>query len=292
MASSVDFALALCRFTHFASTMLLFGTILYIEALTPAPSRRDLRGRFAPFAVPLALLALTSAMAWFALVAWSISGDEELNASAALAVLTGTEFGHVWAMRVTLLVALAALCVLQRGCSASGLALSTLALASLSLTGHAAMQDGSLGVVHLANDACHLLLTASWIGGLLPFFVCLQLAGSSETRSGALAAMMRFSFAGHFTTPLIFVTGVVNLALTTGAVPWPINSKYRAILGAKIIIFAVMVSIAIANRYFLIPRLRKCSFADTALRTMTLAEWLLSLFAVATVSFFGLLDPK
>jgi putative copper resistance protein D len=53
-----------------------------------------------------------------------------------------------------------------------------------------------------------------------------------------------------------------------------------------------MLGIALANRYLLVPKLGSTPYAAAALRAMTLVEGLLSLVAVAAVSFFGLLDPN
>lgn len=104
--------------------------------------------------------------------------------------------------------------------------------------------------------------------------------------------MSRFSLTGHFATPLIFVTGASNIALTSGALPWPINSEYRALLDFKMVVYAAMIAIALTNRYFWVPRLRNSLYAIVCLRTMTIVELGFSLCAVAAVSFFGILIPK
>ena len=52
--------------------------------------------------------------------------------------------------------------------------MSAALLASLGLVGHAAMQTGVEGVRHRANHAVHLLTTGAWIGGLVPFVMCLD----------------------------------------------------------------------------------------------------------------------
>ena len=57
-------------------------------------------------------------------------------------------------------------------------------------------------------------------------------------------AMMRFSFCGHFIVAAIVLTGAVNIALTSGRPPIPPNTPYRALLDAKIVIVAMMISLA------------------------------------------------
>ena len=59
-------------------------------------------------------------------------------------------------------------------------------LASLGLVGHAAMQTGAEGVLHRMNHAVHLLTAGAWLGGLIPFAMCLRAyerAISGGTRS-------------------------------------------------------------------------------------------------------------
>lgn len=146
--------------------MFLFGATFYVVALAPVSLRPALWRRFRAPCALLAALALASAIGWFVLITVSMSGEAVFDPRAAGEVLTETQFGRVWAMRLALLLALTGLCALGRLFGRWGFAVSALTLATLALTGHAAMQQGALGAAHHGNDALHLLLTAGWLGGL------------------------------------------------------------------------------------------------------------------------------
>ena len=56
-------------------------------------------------------------------------------------------------------------------------------------------------------------------------------------------------------------------------------------------VVAVMVALALANRYIVVPRMAGDPAAIAALRRATLAEIALGFAAIALVAAFGTLDP-
>ena len=108
-----------------------------------------------------------------------------LDPGAIGAVLTDTAFGHAWAAHLVLAAALVAVVVFgPRGRWAPTALASAALLASLGLVGHAAMQTGAEGVLHRANHAVHLLTAGAWIGGLVPFAMCLRAYERDDLRRG------------------------------------------------------------------------------------------------------------
>jgi putative copper resistance protein D len=103
--------------------------------------------------------------------------------------------------------------------------------------------------------------------------------------------MMRFSTTGHFAVALLILTGIANIAMTSGAPPFPPSTPYRALLLVKILLVAIMVGIALFNRYILAPRLGREDSAQAILRATCLGELALGAIVVGLVSVFGLLDP-
>ena len=103
---------------------------------------------------------------------------------------------------------------------------------------------------------------------------------------------MSFSFWGQFIVAAIVLTGVVNIALTSGRPPIPPTTPYRALLITKIILVAVMIALALFNRFVLAPRLKSRPAALSALRLTSIAEIALGSLVVALVSVFALLDPE
>ena len=104
--------------------------------------------------------------------------------------------------------------------------------------------------------------------------------------------MRRFSSAGHGAVAIVIATGVLNSMLVLGK--WPIDwsSPYQAMLAAKVALVAVMTSLAVFNRYVLVPRMADSRAESVAaLRISTIAEIILGIVVVGLVSVFGLLEP-
>ncbi len=286
--------LALCRFVHFLAAMLVFGSAAYLRLYAPVDLRRALSPRIKVLAVAASLIALATACLWLSLEAASMADDPSAatDPDAIFAVLSDTAFGQAWIVHIVLAAALVVVAVLAWTDRWTAIAaLSGLMLASLGLVGHAAMQTGVEGVLHRANHAVHLLAAGAWIGGLVPFALSLDACARDTLRRDAVTAMMRFSYWGHFVVAAIVATGIVNVALTSGHAPWPPTTPYRALLDVKIAIVAVMIGLAIVNRYALVPRLKASANALSALRAISLVNVELGTLVVALVSVFALLDP-
>jgi putative copper resistance protein D len=84
---------------------------------------------------------------------------------------------------------------------------------------------------------------------------------------------------------------MVNTWLVLGV--WPINvaSPYQELLLAKIGLVALMIGLAIVNRYFLVPRLRSAPGALRLLGSITIAEVAIGLGVIAFISIIGTLAP-
>jgi copper resistance protein D len=287
-------ALALCRFAHFLAAMLAFGMSAYLCAYAPERLRLALSPIVRRLALIASIVALLTAMLWLALESASMADDwsAEIDPGAIGAVLTDTAFGHAWALHLALaavLVAVAAFGPRDRWAATS--LVSGALLASLGLVGHAAMQTGAEGALHRANHAVHLMAAGAWIGGLVPFGMCLRAYERDDLRKDAVRAMAGFSFWGQLIVAAIVLTGVVNIALTSHHPPVPPTTPYRALLVAKLFIVAMMILLALFNRFVLTPRLKASANALTALRATSVTEVALGCVVVALVSVFALLDP-
>jgi putative copper resistance protein D len=287
-------ALALCRFAHFLAAMLAFGMSAYLWLYAPERLRLALSPVVRRLALIASLVALITAVAWLALESASMADDwsAAIDPEAIGAVLTDTAFGHAWAAHLILAAALVLVVIFEPRARWVATAVASAALlASLGLVGHAAMQTGAEGVLHRMNHAVHLLTAGAWIGGLVPFAMCLSAYRRDDLRKDAVRAMMSFSFWGQFIVAAIVLSGAVNIALTSGRAPIPPTTPYRALLVAKIIIVGIMIALAIVNRYVLAPRLKSSATALAALRLTSAAEVALGCVVIALVSVFALLDP-
>ncbi len=274
--------------------MLTFGMSAYLWAYTP----RRLTLALSPFlrrmALIASLVALLTAIAWLALESASMADDwrAAIDPGQVGAVLTETAFGQAWALHLLLAAALVAVVASgppERWAATS--LVSAAMLASLGLVGHAAMQTGAEGALHRANHAVHLLTTGAWIGGLVPFVMCLRAYDQDDLRKDAVHAMSGFSFWGQLNVAAIILTGVVNIALTSHRAPIPPTTPYRALLVAKILVVGIMISLALFNRFVLAPRLKKSATALIVLRTTSVAEIALGCVVISLVSVFALFDP-
>jgi copper resistance protein D len=287
-------ALALCRFAHFLTAMLAFGMSAYLWAYAPERLRLALSPVVHRLALIASSVALVTAIAWLALESASMADDwsAAVDPDQIGAVITDTAFGHAWALHLVLAAALVAVVAVgsRDRWAATSLASAAL-LASLGLVGHAAMQTGAQGILHRANHAVHLMAAGAWIGGLVPFVMCVRAYERDDLRKDAVRAMAGFSFWGQFVVAAIVLTGVVNIALTSHHPPLPPTTPYRALLTAKLIIVAIMILLALFNRFVLAPRLNASANVLTTLRATSAVEVALGCVVIALVSVFALLDP-
>jgi putative copper resistance protein D len=292
--SWLDGALAACRLAHYAALVLGFGTAVFLRWLAApglaAPIGQALR---VPIRLGLLLAAATTWL-WLPLQAAEIAGgwDGATDPDTLSAVLFETGFGQAWIGRAGLSVVLLLLAAgWPRRVGATALAAGLL-LASLALAGHAAMQDGTIGLLHRLNHVVHVLAGGFWLGALVPFVLCLPRLRDPELRRDAIQALQRFSTAGHVAVTAVLASGVINIALVLGRWPTDWSSPYQALLACKIAAVLAMIGLAAANRYVFVPRIgRSNGAAVVAIRNGAVAEIVLGAAVLALVAVFGLLDP-
>ena len=285
-------ALILCRFIQFASAMLMWGIGVFRFGLASADLRiwPDWPGRVWSGLVGL---NVASTVIWLTLEAGE-AGDgwvDTINPDTVWALLGETAFGHVWLMRLALAAAMIGALVMNRPVMLSVLAAGN--LASLALVGHAAMHEGWIGLVQRANQMVHLLAAGFWIGGLPALLSCLAALARPNQRQQAARALARFSGYGHLAVALVLLSGVVNVGLILGVGLPDLSSPYQRWLAAKIGLVALMVAIALCNRYVFVPRMSRGNgrAAVRAIALATVAEIVLGAAVLAMVSAFATFDP-
>jgi putative copper resistance protein D len=201
-----------------------------------------------------------------------------------------TSIGHAWLAAMIGTGLLLAAWSLRNRLHQAGIAIASgLLLATLAITGHAAMDSGGLGVAHAINQVVHLLAGGAWLGGLVAFVVILPRLDDPEAR----LALMRYSTLGHAAVALVIATGVINTLLIVGAMPFDWVFAYQRLLVLKILLVALMAGLAIANRYVFVPRLtHDRPHALKALARCTLAEIAIGAIVLALVAWFGTLEPN
>ncbi|WP_186260252.1 copper homeostasis membrane protein CopD [Burkholderia gladioli] len=306
--SAMDGALNIAiRFVLYAAAMLLAGLPLFaLHAL-----RREERG--APwFVVPFtrvlagaAWLGLIASVAALVVMTRAMSGSDDLDANLDLlgALLGGTAFGSAWFARV--LTCLGACCLARRlarrpamATFAAAAAAGLVVLGSLAWGGHAVMDDGRRGVLHLMADLVHLAAAAIWLDALGGFAI--QLAAGGMTHIETLVrTLAQFATVGSAAVAALIATGMVNTVMVVG---WPLvrfpDSSYGRVLLVKLVLFCAMLGLAASNRYRLAPgleaRLRSgCSSgAMASLRGSLLLELVCAMALLLAVAVLGVQEPR
>ena len=295
------------RFLHFASAMAAFGigafrVYAFAGGAIPAdaPARIALDARLRQAMLIAAGLALLTALAIVPPIAVEMTGSAAavLDPGVWHAVLFETEFGTVWCWHMGAAAALVALCVMQRRRWQAGAAtlMALLLLASLGLTGHAAMDMGG-GFGHEINQMTHLTAAGLWLGGLVPLGLLLRRAVRPDGAAYvplARAALPHFSQIGYAAVALLVITGTVNSIMLVGSFTALVSTPYGRLLSLKIVLFLAMVGLAFVNRFRLMPRLSRPETATTPLRTLcrsVAAEQALGLAILAVVAVLGTWPP-
>lgn len=280
------------RFVHFAALMLLLGCTVWHVLLAPARLSQLLAQRLRPLWQSAAAGSLIAALLMLVCQA-GLMGDgweDTLKPGLWLAVLE-THFGAVWLGQLVLAVATLALVFISARKIQGYLLLFTLAqLILLADTGHATLHDGLVGVIQRVSQAIHLTAAGFWVGGLAPAILCLHLTRKSAWRAAAIRGMMNFSGYGHLAVAAVIITGIIN-SLLIASWPPPLESFWFRLLLLKIILVGVMVTLALANRYWLVPRFNRSARAQSCFILFTGLEMVLSAAALVLVSLLALQQP-
>jgi Putative copper export protein len=279
------------RWGHFLSLMIAFGCVLYAAWWATPPLRRLFVRRFS---IVMRWSLCFSAFCATLMLMWQggLMGNgwaDVVEPDVWLTVL-GTRFGSVWLWQILLAwISVAVLLLRPHGGMSLLLVLCAAQFLLMAGVGHAAMHVGMLGALQRTNHAIHLLCAGAWVGGLLPFLYCLQLA-NRRWRGAAIATMMRFSRYGHLAVAGVILSGLINAWLIQGKLFS--ETPYGELLLVKCALVALMIAIAVANRYVLVPRLAKDrhSVERLFLRT-TQAELILGALVLAAVSLFATWEP-
>ncbi len=257
-------------------------------------------------------LSVATALAWLGLLSMRIGHKdfgEVMSDGTAWRVLSQTQFGFAWQVRLLLGGGLATCLLLERAIGdrlASGLRylagmLVAAYLGSLAFAGHGEEGLGTEQHIHLAADFLHLVAAGLWLGALVPLallIIHLRRFQEEGWASTAARAGSRFSTLGIFAVGILLVSGLINTAFLLGGIHSLIDTAYGRLLLLKIMLFAVMVCFAGINRQYLLPRLSGApggtGGTSAAARTFVqsaLVETALGLAIVCIVGALGIMPP-
>jgi len=303
--------LIVVRAVHFAATAVIAGILLFRMVIArPAshlarPLANVVEMRILRVAWICLVISFVSGAAWILLQVPAMSGlpfGEAMTGDAIGTVLTETQFGLVMEIRSVLAVIVAACLTYDQHPVPRGLGLmSSLCLvASIAATGHAGATEGSAGLAHLAADAVHLVASGAWIGGLVSLALLTTITRQYDPLgwpSLVRDATQRFSNLGLLSVSALLATGIVNGAILVGSVHALLVTMYGQLLVLKIALFAAMLMVASANRFWLMPRLGNVTVSEReldAVRELTrncVVEVVLGLMIFAIVGALGTIHP-
>ena len=259
------------RAVHYASALLLFGELVFVIAVARPAWRRVKAGdgdavyrRLFAVARWSVIASIASGAAWLAAQAAVMSGvqaAQAMNRETLGLVLGNTVFGHVWVLRLGLIVVLVAVLLALRRSAGdprrSRLAIVAAVIAaaylgSLAWAGHA-VAGAELGdFEQIIADVAHLLAAGAWLGAL-PALV--GLLASTHAPDAVAQATRRYSNLGMASVCVLVVSGLINAWYQVGDVPALIGTEYGRLLLAKLGLFAAILGLAVINRGHLTPRL-------------------------------------
>lgn len=303
----IDLGLVVARLLHYVAVTTLAGVSffpLYAYAITEP---KDLARRRQPVVLAAGAVALLGGLLWFVFSVANMSGSlaDVADHEVLWTVLNETTFGGVWMGRMLLAVLIVGVTAVRP--SRMGVRrdlvtafLAAVLLGSLAGTGHAQIEEGWTNVVHVASDAAHLLAAGAWLGGLVPLgFILLDYArGVGERTVDVDGILLRFSSMGYVAVAALIVSGLVNSWFLVGSVSNLLKTPYGQILLGKLALFAAMLALAAANRFWLVPQMieTRDDPGEAAvwlgrLRYHVFGEQFLGLLVLFAVSVLGTMRP-
>jgi putative copper export protein len=249
------FLAGVIRWAGFVALAALMGSlVLDIFVLPRAPALEPARRRLARWRNAAAGTLLITTGGELVIRAMTMAQGGVGSALPAIpAVLAHTHFGAIWMGRGIALGVL--LLSLRRSAPRLGL-VSLLAVAgSTAITGHAG-NWGDLSPTAFA-DWIHVVAGGAWTGGLLALTPLLSGEARGWPREALISVCRRFSRLAAWCLASVVGTGVWNAWVQLPDISALWTSGYGRTLAAKVALVAALVAYGAANRYLVLPRLRK-----------------------------------
>ncbi|MBX9614781.1 MAG: copper homeostasis membrane protein CopD [Caulobacteraceae bacterium] len=282
------------RLAQYGFGLVLFGLPAF--AVYRRKAWKASGGTGVPFRVTLiasALGLLIAALAASMALTVNMYGTlaDALDVEAVWSVMTGLQVGVALGARLVLTAVFLLVLLFIPDRTTTQLALTLIGgviVASFAWSGHGAATEGLWALTHLISDVLHLLAAAIWIGALVALTGVLGRA--SAPRNAALVGddLKAFSALGTAAVLVIVITGLINSAFLVGVerIGQMASHPYGQILIAKIALFVVMLGLAAANRFVLVPRLERLDLASAPSLSLSLSRLKIS---VGVETMFGLL---
>jgi copper resistance protein D len=267
--------LAVIRWFHEISLMLLFGGAALLTLLR-------LTLPWNGFRISAACVALLGGILWFILTAAEMGGA--LSIEVLRLALTQTLFGILFQARMVLLILLLP-ALARRWPEIWVAAFSGAALVLISVTSHAAQSSpAGLTAFGAVSDGLHFLTGGFWIGGL-----AVLAALYARHHADFPRALAMFAEWGMVAVAVLILTGMVNAPMVLLGGAGHDSPLYLSVLGAKLVLVAAMVRLALINHFKLLPGLAKGT--GGALNHNIRVEFTAGLVVIALAVLLSVLQP-
>jgi putative copper export protein/mono/diheme cytochrome c family protein len=255
--TGLELAHGLMRGSHVAASLSVFGALVFRAIVAPAlpgEALRPISGRIGALARLSLVVAVVTGGGWLLLEARDVGGEDDTILTTLPIVLLEMRFGWLLIARLALLaLAVAVLAGGEHAHRRAGAAvLAACAVALQSGLGHGASMEGSLGWELTIVESLHLLAAGAWLGGLMPLYIVV----SGVEPEAALAAARRFSRLGIACVTVLAVTILIQGWELIGGLAELVGTDYGLVASAKLILFAMLLGFAAANRFRHTPSLR------------------------------------
>jgi len=182
-------------------------------------------------------------------------------------ILSGTQYGRVWIIRMALMVLLAGFLWFRDAAGErkdwwalrlEGTALGVGLLMTQAWMGHSATGEGLTLAYQVLADGLHLLAGSIWLGGLPLLLYMLSWALRRDdlgAEAMAAEATRRFSTLAFVSVGVLLITGAANAWQLVGTIPALVGTPYGRLLLLKIGLLLPLFSLAALNLWREIPHL-------------------------------------
>ena len=171
----------------------------------------------------------------------------------------------------------------------AAIALGGIYLLLISLTSHNAATPADIRWFATATDIVHVAAATTWVGGIAYLLVASVHAIRSDdqlSRTALRQFATRFAPLAIFATTILVASGIVS-SLMQVTIPEALNTPYGRVLVAKIILLAILITLAIRNNRSVAKTTRSGIASTRSLRryiTLELAVAFAVLLATASLA--------
>jgi len=302
----LDAVVILLRLAQYAGAVVLVGTPLFLLYGLSASEAQALHWPRRLVFIASAILSVTSLIALVAQTAVMAGSITEGLKPASLGfMVTGSTLGPAFLIRAFIAAAAGILLVAARPSRSIWIAVTVaglIAVASFAWTGHGAATEGSGHMIHLVASILHSWAAGVWLGALVVLLILTLDArkGTSGADRTLYRALHGFSGVGTAAVAVLVLSGLINswFMIGPGNLSGLLTTPYGLLLTGKLMLFALMLVLAAANRFHLTPDLGKAlddpwdlAVALRRLKRSLVLETGLALALLAAVAVMGTLAP-